>query len=185
MTTTPETRPALNEPPSPRNHLTAMCHSVLHAIELTKAGNHYEAGEHVEAVDRLIGGYWTAMGEPRHGTIRQDTSSSFPEGAAVNRLKEALKEFRATQPANSLADDLDAALGFLEFARGDIAQLRKAWAAVTGCLMKQARHQYLTDADLADVPSSHRAFFLGRDAMRRELLSVVAERDALKDEGAA
>jgi hypothetical protein len=181
MTTAPETRPVLDEQPSPANYLTAMCHSVLHAIELAKAGNAYEAGEHVDAVERLIGGYRAATGEPQRGTIRQDTLSNFPQGAAVNRLKEALKEFRATQPTNSLADDLNTVLEFLEFTRGDIAQLRKSWAAVTWCLMEQSRHKDLTDEHLKDVPMSHRALLQGHDALRNQLLAVVAERDVLRE----
>ena len=181
MTSTPGT--TIGVQPTPLNHLTAMCHSLLHAIELTKANNHHEAGEHVDAVERLIGGYRTAMGEPQRGPGREvkPISSDFPAGAAANRLKAALAEFRATQPRNSLADDLDTVLEFLEFTRADIAHLRKSWAAISGCLLKQSRHQYLTDEDLQDVPASHRALLLGRDALRKQLLLVVAERDMLKE----
>lgn len=183
MTSTPDTSTVVNVRPSPGNHLTAMCHSILHAIELAKAGNLPEAGEHVDAVERLIGGYWTAMGEPQRSPARQvePISGGFPAGEAAVRLKAALSEFRATQPRNTLADDLDVVLEFLQFTRADIAQLRKAWAAVTWCLIEQARHKTLTDAHLADVPLSHRPYLQGHDALRRQLLSVVAEHDALKE----
>lgn len=110
-------------------------------------------------------------------------SDAFPEGAAIVRLKAALSEFRSKRQDNPLADDLDTAIKFVEFTRADIAQLRKAWAAISGCLIKQGRHEYLTDADLADVPSSHQPFLLGRDAMRRELLAVTKERNELREGG--
>lgn len=115
----------------------------------------------------------------------QPISDAFPEGAAIVRLKAALAQFRSTQHGNPLAEDLDAAIRFVEFTRGDIRQLRKAWAAITGCLVKQGALQYLTDADLVDVPVSHRAFLLGRDALRRDLLKVVEERNALRPECSA
>lgn len=184
MTVTPDTSTVVDVQPSPGNHLTAMCHSILHAIELSKAGNLHEVGEHVDAVERLIGGYWTAMGEPKRSPARhvEPMSAGFPAGESAVRLKAALAEFRATQPRNTLADDLDVVLEFLEFTRADIRQLRRSWAAVTGCLIKQSRHEYLTESDLKDVPSSHRAYLQGRDALRRQLLSVVAERDELRQE---
>jgi hypothetical protein len=119
----------------------------------------------------------------QHQGAVQPISDAFPEGAAMVRLKTALAEFRTKGQANTLADDLDTAIRFVEFTRDDIRQLRKAWAAISGCLIKQGRHEYLTDADLADVPDSHRAFLLGRDVMRRDLLKVVEERNRLRDGG--
>ncbi|NUS82718.1 MAG: hypothetical protein HOY75_08190 [Streptomyces sp.] len=179
MTATPDIRPVIDEQPTPGNYLTAMCHSILHAIELTKAGNLYEAGEHVDAVERLIGGYRDVMGEPERGPGRQvqPVADDFPQGAALNRLKQALIQFRATEARNTLADDLAMVLEFVEFTRADIKHLRRSWAAVTWCLMEQARHKELTDAHLADVPVSHRAYLQGHDALRRELRQVVEQRD--------
>lgn len=115
------------------------------------------------------------------GPAVEPIRDSFPEGAAVVRLKEALAKFRAQGQDNPLADDLDTAIRFMEFTRQDIRQLRRAWAAISGCLLKQSRHEYLTDDDLADVPKSHQALLQGHDAVRRELLKVVAERDALRE----
>jgi hypothetical protein len=94
----------------------------------------------------------------RRGTGRQvePIQDSFPEGAAVVRLKAALAQFRAQAQDNPLADDLDTAIRFMEFTRQDIRQLRKAWAAITGCLIKQDRNQRLTDEDLEGIPASHR-----------------------------
>lgn len=182
MTATPETTTLPAVQPSPRTYLTAMFHSIVHAIELTKAGNLLEASEHVDAVERLASGYHAEMGEPQRGKPRdvKPIPDSFPAGQAANRLKQALEEFRSSQAENTLADDLQTVLDFLEFTRDDIAHLRKSWAAITWCLMEQARFRRLTDDHLKDVPTSHQALLLGRDAMHRELLAVVAERDALK-----
>jgi len=129
-----------------------------------------------------LGGLVEALGRGVDSAV-EPIQNSFPEGAAVVRLKAALAEFRAQGQDNPLADDLDTAIRFMEFTRQDIRQLRKAWAAMSGCLIKQSRHQFLTDEDLTDVPSSHRSFLQGWDAMRRELLAVVEERNKLRDGG--
>lgn len=120
----------------------------------------------------------------QHESAVEPISDAFPEGAAMVRLKTALAEFRTKGQVNPLADDLDTAIRFVEFTRDDIRQLRKAWAAISGCLIKQSRNEYLTVDDLADVPASHRSYLLGRDALRRELLAVVEERNRLRDGGA-
>jgi hypothetical protein len=59
MTTAPET----DTPPAtarPGDYLRGMAYSVCHAIRLTKEGDPGEAGEHVDAIERLIAAYRTA-----------------------------------------------------------------------------------------------------------------------------
>jgi hypothetical protein len=62
MTTAPETE----TPPAaarPGDYLRGMAYSVCHAIRLTKDGDPVEAGEHVDAIERLIAAYRTAAKE--------------------------------------------------------------------------------------------------------------------------
>jgi hypothetical protein len=60
MTATPETEtsPAAARP---GDYLRGMAYSVSHAIRLTKDGDPAEAGEHVDAIERLIAAYRTAV----------------------------------------------------------------------------------------------------------------------------
>lgn len=100
------------------------------------------------------------------GTDRsvEPISDNFPEGAAIVRLKEALSQFRAQGQQNPLADDLDTAIRFVEFTRGDIRQLRQAWAAMSVCLVKQDRGERLSDKDLEGIPGAHQRLLRKRDA---------------------
>jgi len=103
------------------------------------------------------------------GPAVEPIQDSFPEGAAMVRLKTALAEFRAKGQVNSLADDLDTAIRFVEFTRQDIRQLRKAWAAMSGCLISLSRGRRMRDEDLEGIPASHREILLamqGRNHLR-------------------
>lgn len=106
-----------------------------------------------------LGGLVESLGQSA-GREVEPIQGSFPEGAAIVRLKAALAEFRTQGQNNPLADDLDTAIRFVEFTRQDIRQLRKAWAAISGCLIKQDRNERLTDEDLAGIPASHRDLLL-------------------------
>lgn len=88
-------------------------------------------------------------------------SDAFPEGAAMVRLKTALAEFRSKGQVNTLADDLDTAIRFVEFTRDDIRQLRASWAAMSGCLARMSQGKSMADTDLAGIPASHREILLG------------------------
>jgi hypothetical protein len=55
-----ETPPATARPV---DYLRGMAYSMCHAITLTKAGDADEAGEHVDAIERLIDAYRTAVKE--------------------------------------------------------------------------------------------------------------------------
>jgi hypothetical protein len=60
VTATPDT----DTPPAtarPGDYLRGMAYSVCHAIRLTKDGDPVEAGEHVDAIERLIAAYRTAV----------------------------------------------------------------------------------------------------------------------------
>jgi hypothetical protein len=62
MTTTPDTE----TPPAtarPVDYLRGMAYSMCHAIHLTKEGDVGEAGEHVDAIERLITAYRTAVSD--------------------------------------------------------------------------------------------------------------------------
>lgn len=47
----------------PVDYLRGMAYSMCHAIRLTKEGDEGEAGEHVDAIERLIAAYRTAVSE--------------------------------------------------------------------------------------------------------------------------
>lgn len=119
-----------------------------------------------------LGGIVENLGS-RAGHEVEPIQDSFPEGAAVVRLKAALAEFRAQGQDNPLADDLDTAIRFMEFTRQDIRQLRKAWASMSGCLIKQDRNERLTDEDMEGIPGSH-----------RKLLRAMQERNNVHGGGA-
>lgn len=94
------------------------------------------------------------------GPAVEPIQDSFPEGAAMVRLKTALADFRTKGQVNSLADDLDTAIRFVEFTRQDIRQLRKAWAAMSGCLASLSRNKRMRGEDLEGIPASHRDILL-------------------------
>lgn len=58
--------------------------------------------------------------------------------------------------------------------RADIAHLRRSWAGISGCLIKQGRQEQLTEDDLEDVPLSHAGYLQGHDATLRSLQDLVA-----------
>jgi hypothetical protein len=93
---------------------------------------------------------------------------SIPVGKAAKKLRKAIADFRATHETTDEIDAIELVLDDLSRTRADIAHLRRSWAAISGCLIKQGRHEDLTDADLVDIPTSHRAYLRGHDATRQE-----------------
>ncbi|WP_435601290.1 hypothetical protein [Streptomyces sp. C10-9-1] len=64
----------------------------------------------------------------------------------------------------------------------DRAHLRRTWAALGACLLKQARHEDLTADDLADLPQAHAAILRGHDATRREAARLHQLAEKLREE---
>jgi hypothetical protein len=62
MTATPETE-VLPATARPVHYLRGMAYSMCHAIRLTQQGDQDEAGEHVDAIERLIAAYRDAARE--------------------------------------------------------------------------------------------------------------------------
>lgn len=88
-------------------------------------------------------------------------------GQAAQALRQAVADLLAENRGNQWTNALTIVLDDLERTRADIVQLRRAFGAISGCLIKQGRHKDLTDTDLADVPPSHHPYLLGHDATRR------------------
>jgi hypothetical protein len=59
-----ETSPATARPV---DYLRGMAYSMCHAIRLTQKGDQGEAGEHVDAIERLIAAYRTAVEDRMQG----------------------------------------------------------------------------------------------------------------------
>jgi len=63
--------------------------------------------------------------------------------------------------------------GLLQFGDyGDRAHLRKAWAAMSGCLFALSRHDEPNPDTLADVPSAHRIYLMGHAASHRQMAEM-------------
>jgi hypothetical protein len=105
-----------------------------------------------------------ALPQPSGYTI----PTSIPVGVAAQNLRQAVADMVAAGRASEWTNAITIVLDDLERTRADIAQLRRAWAAMSGCLIKQGRHEELTDADLANIPDSHWAYLRGNDALRRQ-----------------
>jgi hypothetical protein len=53
-----------------------------------------------------------------------------------------------------------------------VLHLRKAWAAMSGALIRLGRFEAPTMAQLADIPPPHAAYLLGHDALHRQVVGL-------------
>lgn len=68
-----------------------------------------------------------------------------------------------------------------EHADMDRLQLRRSWAAMSGCLIALGQHRAPDPADLALVPAAHRTYLLGHDASRKSYADTLDRLTAAAD----